>query len=147
MSLPVSQHHSKRVCMCQNDSTCIWSEALSGSSSAAPSLTPIYSVVCRKGRTPYHEISKLTGKEKFYCWDWVKFWKYHHTPQQAVSWWIAWCFLFGSVFFLMAACSSLSHKVNSSHCCRHLLLFGPKKLLHYYYCLHRWSCDQWLANK
>ncbi|DBB09931.1 hypothetical protein WJX82_004984 [Trebouxia sp. C0006] len=65
----------------------------------------------RKGRMPYHEISKLTGKEKFYCWDWVKFWKYHHTPQQAVSWWIAWCFLFGSVFFLMAACSSLSHKV------------------------------------
>ncbi|KAL0021323.1 hypothetical protein WJX77_003713 [Trebouxia sp. C0004] len=64
-----------------------------------------------KGRMSYHKVSKLTGKDKFYCWDWVKFWKYHHNPQQAVSWWIAWCFLFGSVLFLMAACSSLSHKV------------------------------------
>ncbi|KAA6425226.1 MAG: hypothetical protein FRX49_04721 [Trebouxia sp. A1-2] len=50
----------------------------------------------RKGRTPYHEISKLTGKEKFYFWDWVKFWKYHHTPQQAVSWYPA---VFGACFF------------------------------------------------
>lgn len=130
--------------MYQDDSTCKWSEALSGSSPATSSLTPWFfglytcksmfknnanttkrkcadtqSVICRKGRTPYHEISTLTGKEKFYCWDWVKFWKYHHTPQQAVSWWIAWCFLFGSVLFLMGACTSLSHKVNSSHRCRH----------------------------
>lgn len=60
---------------------------------------------------PYHEISKLTGKEEFYWCDWVKFWKYQHTPQQAVSWWIAWCFFYGSILFLLGACSSLSHQV------------------------------------